>query len=80
MGCNHSFTFLSRADWYTKNKYSKTALLVDHIGYDAPFWGGCDDQNLTRIYGEPIKRIPLRKGLILWVYNYDVRKKLILDS
>lgn len=81
VGCNTPFNLNARDDWFTANNIAPTALVIDHSGPDAPFWV-CSNKQLIDIYGQPSK-IQTASGInpntyvYLWIYNYDVRQKLL---
>lgn len=79
----------NRLSWYTTDpSIKKSALLIDHSGRDKSSWN-CTDDFLIAHYGKPEKIIyltgvdnahnyKLTKGTLqLWVYDYDVRSKII---
>lgn len=73
-GCKFPFDINTRIDWYIPEENTKSALLVDRTGPDAPFWN-CDDATLVQIYGEPASKQTFDFTEI-WVYNTDVRSSL----
>ena len=75
-GCDNSFPFNVREDWFMPQKGIKSALIIDHSGW------GCTNEQLVRIYGKPIKRISApgmttNSTIDIWIYNYDVRQHLL---
>lgn len=81
IGCNEPFNYNYRTSWLTPQKNIRSALIVDHNGPDASFWP-CTNNQLINIYGRPAKQqtaVGSTSGtyISIWVYNYDVRQKLL---
>ena len=70
----------TRISWLKEDHYSKTALVINRRGPNADYWK-CSDQQLSKIYGTPVQKIAVSAdsttGPVVWIYNYDIRSKLI---
>ena len=72
-------TFNNRLSWYKPSPViHSSALVVAPNGADSIFWQ-CTDKQLVNIYGQPTKIIHINVGdkPDLWLYNYDVRSKIL---
>jgi len=91
--CNRPSPLNTRRSFYTPNtSIHLSALVIDTSGPDTPFLGYCTEQDLLKIYGKPsyimqapsiitkgyddVKNNPA-KSVNIWVYNYDLRTKLV---
>jgi hypothetical protein len=81
--CNYAQPgFNTRYSWYTNHHVAVSAIVVDRAGFDESYWASCSDDRIESIYGIPAKKIPIANGsapstMTVWVYNYDVRQKII---
>lgn len=77
INCNTPFYFNDREDWFKADGDTHTALVIDR---PSPFWD-CSNKQLLSIYGQPTQEMELSLGsgatVDIWVYNYDIRTKLM---
>jgi len=79
LNCNQPFLFNVRKDSYSPHNHTRTALVIDRP--DAVWWN-CSNRMIMNIYGVPSKEqiVPDETAgpyTEIWVYNYDVRQKLL---
>jgi|GEM_PF-2402166 len=78
--CDRPLPFDSREDWFMTQKDVKSALVVDRGGMNFGYWG-CTDEELAKIYGEPVKKFTvdgIDEGDVvdLWLYDKDVTDRM----
>jgi hypothetical protein len=76
--CNKVFSALAKPEWYVSENKSRTAVVIERKGDDAPFWSKCPDESIENTFGSPSKKIKIDPSRYILIYNYDVREKLSL--
>jgi len=81
VGCDQPLPFNTRQDWFKPQPNIKSALIVDRGEMNLGYWA-CTNSQLVSIYGNPIKKVIVpginpNTHVTIWIYNYDVRQKLL---